>query len=923
MHFFIDHTVLSNQDQSFSFGPDTSNSTVKYNLTSQFAITTNAKAFACQNGLLIVQQSKINSSLVNVIIKPLNPILSSNLKVAYFIYRGVSKSSLITTDGAGIVSKNASTNNELISRIYNADSTKTNYVSGYLGYDNNNTYSDSQHIDKIFYSKDTVKPVKVNEGEWFGDFVSGTIGFEIVLESDKLNINLELVRGGNTSTGTTVIDVSSLTDSFSIRTQREQILGFIDPAAFFGLHYNSGIIVSTYSGTTKTNTSLKGQNLFNTIISKYYTNNCVYVDIRSERGYSYNFYNNYSDGSNNNIQVGRAQNSLTAQNYSTNSWPILIITNGQSTSLTSNSVWLELRIDDNDNPLLYSLNIGGKASTFSKIYTTNVKTWSKGFNYTFPNTGSGGTKQNVATYIKSYYFRKQTATVPPTSVLRTQKYYHSAFCPIDLPNIGDTTINYFKVENPNISLIDEPLQNTTGTGGFTYAANNKVLWDANRVLFYSNFLLGSESSEKKFLPINNSQKLTCIKTNSDDVIKNLDIICRLYQKQISDTQQTNIQIIGVNKYAVPQSPDKESALFLGISTNEFNALKTATGLSNNSHIYIYLQRNTTNALRDMGNATGNRFYEYKVMLQGLDSSGVATTITPTIVRNTGDSPEPVLVYSRDNLFFNSIDFGAAEVLTSGANQVEFHTGTDGKTKVNDNIDLCLIAQDQKIHFIYNNVEIAQFDCELSSKMQKGQKLLNNNKLDIPPTNYLLSQDYTTFNVDAKKSYKNTAGDVLTYGKYGADTNYQVLYKSLHKRDVVVHFDLNTVMNGVHNALVINYNNQTVHFTYTATQRRYARAEVAAAVIGVLIEVGVDQQCGGFSFVDGTCFPSISHVNGNAVDFAYHTDNTTNQNIIDAMDKYGFGQIIIGTAARFNSLTGASLREADHNSHIHGGSLRNP
>ena len=129
MHFFIDYDQLSTQDSADTFGPDSSEPTDKFNITSQFQLTSQTKAFACQKGLMIVQQSTVDSSLVNVILKPIEDLKITFDSVKYFVYRGLLKSSFI--DGTAITPQDAS-NSELIARFwtdFNNFKTNTNQPS--------------------------------------------------------------------------------------------------------------------------------------------------------------------------------------------------------------------------------------------------------------------------------------------------------------------------------------------------------------------------------------------------------------------------------------------------------------------------------------------------------------------------------------------------------------------------------------------------------------------------------------------------------------------------------------------------------------------------------------------------------------------------------------------------------------------------
>lgn len=76
MHFFIDHNGLTTQSNTDTFSPDHINPVNKFNITSGFQLTERIKAFACQDSLMIVQQSSFDSTLVNIILKPVKTLKS-------------------------------------------------------------------------------------------------------------------------------------------------------------------------------------------------------------------------------------------------------------------------------------------------------------------------------------------------------------------------------------------------------------------------------------------------------------------------------------------------------------------------------------------------------------------------------------------------------------------------------------------------------------------------------------------------------------------------------------------------------------------------------------------------------------------------------------------------------------------------------
>src|SRR5690606_29759970 len=139
----------------------------------RFEINGNAAAISCVAGKMIVQQSDLSPSLVNVIIKP-NDSNHIKLDINYFVYRGISKNSLIV--GNSII-PNSESNNEFIRRLY--DDAKGGIIgggtpglfgtAGVLGFDGNQVSGDTL-IEDIFDGLPHLYSMPILEGEVFGEF---------------------------------------------------------------------------------------------------------------------------------------------------------------------------------------------------------------------------------------------------------------------------------------------------------------------------------------------------------------------------------------------------------------------------------------------------------------------------------------------------------------------------------------------------------------------------------------------------------------------------------------------------------------------------------------------------------------------------------------------------------------------------------
>jgi len=137
-----------------------------------------------------------------------------------------------------------------------------------------------------------------------------------------------------------------------------------------------------------------------------------------------------------------------------------------------------------------------------------------------------------------------------------------------------------------------------------------------------------------------------------------------------------------------------------------------------------------------------------------------------------------------------------------------------------------------------------------------------------------------------------------------------------------------------NNLKIGYD-LNIRFFFQDTRRRYANPDLFAGVIGALAEFNLDPNFSlltirseGFAFSDGSCFPSINHINGLAMDINYipsaiRPDRAQNVGLINALHRYGFGSFIIGNNSRFDNIAnsfqnnaGIVNRNNEHDDHLH-------
>ena len=951
MYFFTDIQKLPDQLIGDSYGPVNTDPTNKYNVTSKFSLSATAKVFACVDANMIVQQSDVDDSLVNLILKPRSE-LNVPIDVEFYVYRGVLKSSLIDEQN-NLAQLVEGSSNDLIKRIWKKP--PTDFSCGTFGYDNN--IDGNVDIADIYDCLFDVDYIYVKEGEWIGTFTDNSndhkIGFEVILKTNRFKVDVNYVRKGEH-----VVDVSGLS-SFNEKIKREEILNFLDPAALYGRHFNEKVdFFDTTQNKKLTTTIAPGINfIYTKLIEKFYTKNRLYLDIRSEKGYSYNFYRNYnvSDTDLNSIQIRHAPGTgtFTSQKYQTNNWPIVFI-ESQHPNGNENTLRLKLRINDNTRPILY-LNTKKeknkikvtdgktdyfKTDTLVKNGNTYLTEWTNEFSLKLPNTQSETSRNYICSYVKMNYFRTIHNATLPNTVLKNQYYYDSAFCSIDLPNIGNPNINSKQVESADPIYVREP-NNENSTGNFQLNMINGAYWNGDRILFYSTIQYENSSftSEKEYLNTYSQKLDLSTPYNGSKLRERTEIICRGYEIESNNT----IRIPGINFFksndlggeGSSQKNHKENAMLLGLTIDQLNSINNNAELDNRHHRFIHLEPHANNPLTTVADTNNDnttyRYYRYTLQLQGLNATGNRDIVTPQ------HNNAPIIVYSRDNQFFSSADFSANEPLTTGQNgqnqinQVEFHIYHDGVVKINDNIDFALIHDIQNIWLFYhgeNNTitEITNLNIILINKMGKGQQTPT---ITTIPNGYTSTIDYTPYNsigVDAKTSYIYP-GYVITEGSKYGQSHYKIKYNKLNKKIFMFELDDD-----------LNVESLNMRFEFVETRRFYCALEVTAAFFGSLVEIGSYSDSAstipfvikstGSSYEDGTGFPSLEHNNGDAIDTKYQTGVTglTNaqklardQAFVNAMRKFGATKVLRGTGTHYSTgLTNATNGGELHNSHLHCG-----
>jgi dienelactone hydrolase len=615
-----------------------------FNVTTVFNLTAPAKAFACQDSMMIVQQyvdittGLINPDLVNIILKPIKGLDISFTPVKYYIYRGLLKSSFIS--GTAITPDDPNTKTQFITKFWNGwrnqkavlgqpalpDPTLQSF-----GFDL--TLANATLVEEIFNSDQSantavnnLQAIKVDEGEWIGNFGINNIGFEIVIDTENFKVDLEYIRKSNF-----IIDVTALANvtpvtnesKFNLKSQREVVLNFVDPAAFFGMHIEAGISVAG------TNTPKTNDLLYNDIVNKFFNKDCLYINVESEKDFSYNFYDNYGDSSHINVKLSKSTDSIAVVrefDYGVDRFPLIIFRTAaefQNPDFIRTKLELRLRIDDNLVPLLFFENpklVGSssllKSSNFidEKLLIDSANAgWTIEIPLDLPTVQFNSAKVNMAYIARLQYFRQKENSASPSTVFKNASYLDAVFGGINLPASNVNTV-FNNIKNTKRTLVNG--------NNFTYVSETGVYIDPDKVVLYANSDFPFRQSREAYPKIDFSAfNFNTLGSKSPVLPKHI-----LYNKwRVDQAVGVTLDIIEIAGYNKDHRPTNvENIYFLGVTRAEFDILKNLTGVSNQHQRYIAFEEIPNQ--QDITN--GTPYKKYKLKIQGLNTDGVVSVVAP-------------------------------------------------------------------------------------------------------------------------------------------------------------------------------------------------------------------------------------------------------------------------------------------------------
>ncbi len=663
---FADMASLT-QNASQAFGPvhdpaDANSRQNRFRTTSLFRSLSAVKAYAVVDSLVLLQRDPANNDTVNLVLQPLVQPVAGFTPVRYFIYRGLRLSDFLAgSSGADAKKIRAKAGaSPFLTGVWTVfeglNPGVTEMPSTVLGYDPDQQ-TGTDKLDALFFQVGGAQLPVVLKGAELGSFHHNAgnrdFGCEIVLEEGGYEPDLAFARLAEHVIDITGLPTATGAQRFARTIRQEEILNFMDPAAFYGLHLHEGGKVEV-AGTAN---PLTGLDVFDQVVSKFFTRHQLYFDVRSENGSSLNFYGNYDDGNGNQVQVGPDPATLVPRSYATHGWPLLILdmSTPVATGESYNTVGLRLRINDNERGVVYidhgQLLTPASRGAFVRGTELHSGTapWTDQMGFRFPNTGPSGARPGVAWVLRLVYGRlaNPTPTVPvPASVLKTEHYTDNAFGPIDRAGrwAGTPGILWFTTQDQR--YVDA--QSALGWKQMVECGIAFQTATTSRVLLYASLTASDTHDALEFVPLRGITDGASSK-NSFFAAPGLFANYLLEFDQIADGATT------VRTFKLLQHPTNgfppSNVLLLGLERAQFDALQAmlANGISPD-----YLRNLKLVDKSSQVDANGKSFDRYRVGIQGLKTAdGEFATEFPAV---------DIQVYTVDGQFFFSKLFGDAEPL---------------------------------------------------------------------------------------------------------------------------------------------------------------------------------------------------------------------------------------------------------------------
>jgi hypothetical protein len=639
-YFFSEVDLFASQSASQAFGPVSGFSSYKFLVTSKHTATSDPKAFAVCDGTVFVQEIS-GTNNVNLVLRPTQQPPFAFPKIKFFIYRNILKNTLVNGDEIA-----AAATNDLTQSIWDSQ-TAHNASAGVSGNPSKSVVgidiATNDEIEKAFFKENVSFQLPVVKGGWnIGKFDKNGFGFEIVTDAVGFEPLLPAIRSSEN-----IIEVTQLPGSpsalqvFSHWNEKETVLNYIDPCAFFGSFYNQKINCKKSSSQSVVekngvyNELLKGAHLSGSD-GVFFNRHKIYLDIRNEYNFSINYFQNYG----NNIQAAYdTSGALSTLNYYAVDWPLCILDNVFPSSVSTNNLNLRLSLPDgsgdNPSPAIYL-----SAGFWKDAYPREPKNEARLLNLEITagftneiqlslprNTGISQTTP-VSCYIKLKYLKRIDFTAnPPASsgtVVRAQHYFDNIFRPHAMK------IFYATANSVKSRFYDEEVfVDMTADGNFDFIGKTGIADDdTNLTLTVIPTIIRSQDANKFSLPAISSEMTTAFTDYLSylaDKFSNKTVRKSNFDFPGTGSDHYYLEVIDKDENAPDTIEEPQLAGVATISFNkaDFNALSTS---SFQAGLPVFF---ATDDWQSGIDNLGQRYSSFNVSLVGYTSNGTDIQVQKT------------------------------------------------------------------------------------------------------------------------------------------------------------------------------------------------------------------------------------------------------------------------------------------------------
>jgi hypothetical protein len=508
-YFFTDPTCLKPQLPEKAFGAvSTAGGSDIFRVTSVHELLSSAPAVAICDGVLCAQED--GPGTLTLILKPSQSAPFDAPTVSYFIYKGVARSSLLNATGDQVLDDQDANANDLTKTVavewktLNQGSLAGSRAGLGLDRDANFPPDDGSNPPKIFTGTDPVErlfayphksyqlPV-VKAGDVLGTF-EGVCGFEIVLL--RLGYKPELSWTRRADNSVSVVTIGSDNGGtpwqaedhafFSHWHDKEQVLTFLDPAAYFGAFVQSKLYKKSGGVASKV------VNIYQDVLASFANRNAAWLDIRGNASYSYNLFGLYADT----IRfVSYSDASQTSdKDFRAGGWPLLKLEIGDvpgSKKAGLHRTKLSLPVGSSMAPavLVSKGFVSGLGPEPPKYKTPAIAPAAPGdtlyapFRLAFPVVSANSQDVFVCSYTRVNLYEKQHPDPQPAAPLNivARHYMEGVFRPRDLRLDQDFASSDLRFD----IYPEEVLVDLGGRSGPAYSACVGVAEDAEYIALFA------------------------------------------------------------------------------------------------------------------------------------------------------------------------------------------------------------------------------------------------------------------------------------------------------------------------------------------------------------------------------------------------------------------------------------------------------